>query len=66
MSKQSDWSNKKSRRNSPDSHSTESILREGVVVVANDKDKVGGVVACHSIKTAAMWYHDYTDWNWIT
>jgi len=65
MSKQSDWSSRWSSKK-PVNPSTETIPIEGVVVASNDKDKVGGVVACHTIKTSAMWYHDYTDWRWIT
>ena len=59
MSKQSDWS-------SSPHPSTETILNEGRVVAADSGKVVGGVVAHHFIKTAAMWYHDYTDWRHIT
>lgn len=60
MSKQSDW---RTLRDNP--HSTESILNESRVVAVSS-GHIGGVVAAHHIKTAAMWYHDFTDQRWIT
>jgi len=56
MSKQSDW------LTTVQNPSTESIVNaaNGHINVSNGH--IGGVVAHHHIKTAAMWYHDYTDW----
>jgi len=58
MSKQSDWTVR-------DNPSTESIPNESRVVAVSS-GHIGGVVAHHHIKTAAMWYHDFTDQRWIT
>jgi len=55
MSKQSDWL-------TIDNPSTETILNESRVVAVSS-GHIGGVVAAHHIKTAAMWYHDFTDWK---
>jgi len=58
MSKQSDWT----WTGSP----TETIVNEGRVVKSGS-GHIGGVVARHHIKTAAMWFHDFVVWKrWIT
>jgi len=57
MSKQSDWLT--SNLYNP---STESIVNAAKVVAVSN-GHIGGVVAHHHIKTAAMWYHDFTDWD---